>query len=305
MATLSVADEGRGVAPEELPNLFRKYAGRAPGAGSSGEALDGAGFDTMATGNFRDLARILDAERPARVLLDLVLPGSDGIELMAQAPGARRAAGHLHLRLRPRAPRRSRGSSTPAPTTTWSSRSLGDRTDGAGARGAAAAGRPGGSITMSSSGIVDALRNEDQIVAIEAIEGAAAPTARRGSRKAVKAVGRRKRTMTEEQRRAVAERMRKYWLHDGRKRPRGTDRSSDANCALRSHPTRGGGLRVGGSGSRDRPRLCGGLPDGRQGTDRAPGPRYSERPTALSAPAVASSTLPAQAGIGEWGQVVE
>jgi len=149
------------VAPEELPNLFRKYAGQAPGAGASGlglglaickgiveahggriraesagpgtgtlvaftlpvaddapaaapagtcspadggrarilvvdddprtlrfarEALDGAGFDTMATGNFRDLARILDAERPALVLLDLVLPGSDGIELMAQVP---------------------------------------------------------------------------------------------------------------------------------------------------------------------------------------------------------------------------
>ncbi len=159
---LSVADEGHGVAPEELPNLFRKYAGRAPGAGSSGrglglaickgiveahggriraesagpgtgtlvaftlpvadddsaatptagartpaaggrarilvvdddprtlrfarEALDGAGFDTMATGNFRDLARILDAERPALVLLDLVLPGSDGVALMAEVP---------------------------------------------------------------------------------------------------------------------------------------------------------------------------------------------------------------------------
>ena len=56
---------------------------------------------------------------------------------------------------------------------------------------------------MSSSGILDTLRNEErslktQLVAIqraiEAIEGAAAPTARRGSRKAVKAVGRRKRT---------------------------------------------------------------------------------------------------------------
>ncbi len=243
---LSVADEGRGVAPEELPYLFRKYAGRAPGAGSSGrglglaickgiveahggriraesadpapapwspspcrspttpvagararvlvvdddprtlrfarEALDGAGFDTMATGNFRDLARILDAERPALVLLDLVLPGSDGIELMAQAPGARRAAGHLHLRLRPhRGPRagaRRRRRRLPGQAV------LGDRTDGAGARRAAAAGRPGGSITMSSS----------------------------GSRKAVKAVGRRKRTMTEEQCRAVAERMRRYWV---------------------------------------------------------------------------------------------
>ncbi len=76
---------------------------------------------------------------------------------------------------------------------------------------------------MSSSGILDALRNEErslksQLVAIqraiEAIEGTAAPTARRGSKKAVKAVkavGTRKRTMTEEQRRAVAERMRKYW----------------------------------------------------------------------------------------------
>ena len=73
---------------------------------------------------------------------------------------------------------------------------------------------------MSSSGILDVLRNEErslksQLVAIqraiEAIEGAAAPSARRGRKKAVKAVGRRKRTMTGEQRRAVAERMRKYW----------------------------------------------------------------------------------------------
>ena len=42
-----------------------------------------------------------------------------------------------------------------------------------------------------------------------------------------------------------------------------------------------------------------------RGTDRAPGPRYSEHPTALSAPTVASSALPAQAGVREWGQVVE
>ncbi len=73
---------------------------------------------------------------------------------------------------------------------------------------------------MSRSGILDALRNEErslksQLVAIqraiEAIEGVAAPTARRGRKQAVKVVGRRKRRMTEEQRRAVAERMRKYW----------------------------------------------------------------------------------------------
>ena len=73
---------------------------------------------------------------------------------------------------------------------------------------------------MSRSGILDALRNEErslrsQLVAIqraiEAIEGNAPPAAGRGRKKAAKAVGRRKRTMTEEQRRAVAERMRKYW----------------------------------------------------------------------------------------------
>ena len=70
---------------------------------------------------------------------------------------------------------------------------------------------------MSRSGILDALRNEErslrsQLVAIQrAIEGNAPPAAGRGRKKAAKAVGRRKRTMTEEQRRAVAERMRKYW----------------------------------------------------------------------------------------------
>lgn len=73
---------------------------------------------------------------------------------------------------------------------------------------------------MSRSGVLEALRNEErslrsQLVAIqhaiEAIEGTAAPTAGRGRKKAAKAVGRRKRAMSDEQRRAVAERMRKYW----------------------------------------------------------------------------------------------
>ena len=73
---------------------------------------------------------------------------------------------------------------------------------------------------MSSSGILEALRNEErslksQLVAIqraiEAIEGTAQPLAGRGRKKARKVVARRKRAMTEEQRRAVAERMRDYW----------------------------------------------------------------------------------------------
>ena len=42
-------------------------------------------------------------------------------------------------------------------------------------------------------------------------EGNAEPAAGRGRKKATKAVAKRKRTMTEEQRTAVSERMRKYW----------------------------------------------------------------------------------------------
>ena len=79
---------------------------------------------------------------------------------------------------------------------------------------------------MSKSGILDALRNEEknlktQLVAIqraiEAIELADEPApAGRGKKKARKVVvaavaPKRKRAMTEEQRRAISERMRKYW----------------------------------------------------------------------------------------------
>ena len=77
---------------------------------------------------------------------------------------------------------------------------------------------------MSKSGILEALKNEEkslktQLVAIqraiEAIELADAPApAARGKKKARKVVvvaAKRKRAMTEEQRQAVSERMRKYW----------------------------------------------------------------------------------------------
>ena len=73
---------------------------------------------------------------------------------------------------------------------------------------------------MSKSGILDALRNEEQSLrsqlvaiqrAIEAIEGNVPPAVGRGRKKAAKAAGSQKRTMSDEQRRAVAERMRKYW----------------------------------------------------------------------------------------------
>ena len=53
-------------------------------------ALAGAGYAVLVTGNPADLPRILAAERPDLVLLDLVLPGADGIELLARVPGLAR-----------------------------------------------------------------------------------------------------------------------------------------------------------------------------------------------------------------------
>ncbi|MXZ28013.1 MAG: response regulator [Gammaproteobacteria bacterium] len=166
--TVSVSDEGRGVSPEKLPQLFRKYArgndqdaprgqrgaglglvickglieahggriwaesggtdqgarfsftlpvaeeetiaagdGRsAPGAsGGAGrrvpilvvdddvralrfarEALTRAGYYPVVTGEHREIPRIVRTEKPRLVLLDLMLPDTDGIELMRTVP---------------------------------------------------------------------------------------------------------------------------------------------------------------------------------------------------------------------------
>ena len=164
---ISVRDEGRGVAPELLPHLFRKYAlaegsraaagmglglvickglveahgGRiraesgGPGQGarfiftlpvaedarqseSAGPGprpaatpqepdeparvlvvdddpqmlryvrgtLTAAGYAVVVTGDHGQLSRTIRVERPHLVLLDLVLPGADGIELMGSVP---------------------------------------------------------------------------------------------------------------------------------------------------------------------------------------------------------------------------
>ncbi|MYH31999.1 MAG: response regulator [Acidobacteria bacterium] len=163
---VSVSDEGRGIAPERLSHLFRKYpaagdgerdvgsglglaickglveahGGRiraesagpgqgarftftvplagaaAGGAGASHErraspdadgqkpcilvvdddpqmlrymrdALLGAGYAPLVAADQRELPELLKAERPALVVLDLILPGTDGIELMETVPG--------------------------------------------------------------------------------------------------------------------------------------------------------------------------------------------------------------------------
>ena len=166
--TVSVTDEGRGVPPEQLPQLFRRYAilggaderpslrrsglglsickglveahgGRiwaeSGGAGQGArfsftipvaeedgatagsapdrtaqtgpalrglpilvvdddvrmlrflrEALNEAGYAPIVTGDPRELPRLIRTENPRLVLLDLMLPGVDGIELLESVP---------------------------------------------------------------------------------------------------------------------------------------------------------------------------------------------------------------------------
>ena len=168
---VSVADEGRGIPPERLAQLFRKYSGAAggetgTGAGTGGsglglaickglveahggriraesagpglgarftftlpvagqagagtasgaapgrpaprqgrepdrilvvdddpqtlrhvrDTLAEAGFSPLVTGDHGALGQIIRTEKPALVLLDLMLPGTDGIELMRTVP---------------------------------------------------------------------------------------------------------------------------------------------------------------------------------------------------------------------------
>ena len=159
---ISVADQGKGIAPERRPHVFRKYSGEdgtggglglaickglveahggriwaepgdagrgtrftftVPVAGEAGEAsgedvggrpesasdglsgapilvvdddpqtlryvrdtLADAGYTVLVTGEPEDLSRIVRKEQPQLILLDLVLPGTDGIELMRYIP---------------------------------------------------------------------------------------------------------------------------------------------------------------------------------------------------------------------------
>ena len=157
---ISVSDEGRGIAPGELPRLFRKRTGLQGGTGlglaiskglveahggrisaeSAGaglgarftftlpaagdeatvapradspersaprgrerrrvlvldddplmlrfmrDALARAGWTAVLTGEPRELVHLIEAERPDLVLLDLMLPDTDGIDLMKRIP---------------------------------------------------------------------------------------------------------------------------------------------------------------------------------------------------------------------------
>ena len=50
------------------------------------DTLTKAGYSTLATGDIQELRNIIRAEKPHLVLLDLMLPGTDGIKLMADLP---------------------------------------------------------------------------------------------------------------------------------------------------------------------------------------------------------------------------
>ncbi len=51
------------------------------------DTLRKAGFAPLVTGDHREVPRLLRTERPELVLLDLALPGADGLELLQRLPG--------------------------------------------------------------------------------------------------------------------------------------------------------------------------------------------------------------------------
>ena len=153
--SVSVTDGGEGIAPEQLPHLFRRHAGKGRGGSGLGlvickglveahggrvraesagvaqgttvtftlpaaeeadaappartgrregtpvlvvdddphalrqvrDALATAGYDPTATTEPGEVPRLIEKTRPALAVLDLVLPGADGIELMRNLPG--------------------------------------------------------------------------------------------------------------------------------------------------------------------------------------------------------------------------
>ena len=50
------------------------------------DVLSAAGYTALVTGDHQELSRLIRTEKPALVLLDLMLPGTDGIQLLKQVP---------------------------------------------------------------------------------------------------------------------------------------------------------------------------------------------------------------------------
>ena len=64
--------------------------------------LSEAGYEPFGTANPDEMAHLLEIEQPDLVLLDLMLPGTNGFELMERIRGAFQSAGHLPVRARQR-----------------------------------------------------------------------------------------------------------------------------------------------------------------------------------------------------------
>ena len=99
--TIPVAEAAAGAAREVAPSRSRAAAEGAEGREPTRilvvdddplmlrfvrDALSAAGYDPIVTGEHRELSHIIRVENPQLILLDLVLPGSDGIELMEHVP---------------------------------------------------------------------------------------------------------------------------------------------------------------------------------------------------------------------------
>ena len=65
------------------------------------DALTNAGYAPIVTGDPQEATSLVRANYPHLVLLDLMLPGTDGIELMGDILDSGGRAGHLPLRQRP------------------------------------------------------------------------------------------------------------------------------------------------------------------------------------------------------------
>ena len=96
--TVPVADDAGAAAPSAAPGPSREpLEGDAPARilvvdddprmlRLLRDTLSDEGYEPVVTGDHTELARILREEQPALAVLDVVLPGADGIELMQQIP---------------------------------------------------------------------------------------------------------------------------------------------------------------------------------------------------------------------------
>ena len=85
-AALALPPEGFVPAPERQPTRILVVDDDPQTLRYVRDALVAAGYAPLVTGDPEELSGLIKAEQPALVLLDLMLPGTDGIELMERVP---------------------------------------------------------------------------------------------------------------------------------------------------------------------------------------------------------------------------